>query len=695
MKDREAATKWRLAMSKSSTAVVDINELSDIAKQVLEEEDLDITSLQISKSITTFRKSRSELAEQASKLLKKLINSKESGSDNLEKLIDELQIGSGILVYPIVDGSGSTQNKLIAQLISAYLIARAQKLSFFIFDGTQINIIQEETTTITEEENTKKSKWTPEELEEIKYAKKFLQNIKVISNNILPFRNLPDLERINTSITILLDSIPYDSTINPNSIRLTDVLFLTTSNLDQVRDDLEQYQNILQRLQNRPNNQTTLRTLSIHRLIQTFDVSAGTIPLNMRSTGIITNKSNVTLDLLLVMDLTGSMGAWMEQAKTHLTNIVNSLKDETGIGEIRIGFIGYRDYNDNGRTVHHTFLPITSSDPVMTLLRQQSPSGGGDAPEDVLSGFTLARTNFDWRANLRLVLLVADAPAHGYMEGGGDYHPTGRCPDQQPPHLNLEETTRSLAFEHNVDLLFCRLGAATKKMENMFASVYNNGGFGVLPITSGPDAFRAAILSTISSSILKVLTPENVSGLQTFSGGTTSSLIATLNSSLRESFNFISKSFEELKENTEMNVVDESIEENVEVVDDVVGEAGIELTIEGEDDEEEDDDDDEKDEEEEVESKKEKVLKRILPSTTDTKFTARTDYERILHELNLEELNPVRLALDMPVERSLLDKATGVLLAAGITIQDLVDQHYPDEIVEVMRLTGVKKLERI
>jgi len=692
MKNPEASRKWRSAMSNSDAAVVDINELQDIASQILAEEDEEILSLMIAKCVQKLKDSRQELTAQATKLLAQLQKeSQAEGSEDFSQLFQELQIGSGVVVYPVVDTSGASQARIIALILSAYLIARAQGLPHFVIDGNIVQTtIASETVEVAplnmevevEEKAPVKSKRSPESQEEINHAVNFLRRVKILSVGQSTLQSRPDLERISTNVSSLVQSVPFDPTVE-GAIRFVDVLFLTTSTLHEVQEALDDYKALLTSLQLRPNNEVALRTLCIHRLSQTHEDIAGTIPLVMRPSAPITDRSRVTLDLLLVMDLTGSMGAWMDQAKQHLTNIVNSLKEETGIGGIRVGFVGYRDYGDDGRTVQHAFVPIANSEAVLAVIRAQQPSGGGDLPEDVLAGFVLALNEFNWESDLRLILFVADSPAHGYTVGGhGDNFRSGRCPDQEPPHLNLEETCRALADVSRVDLLFCRLNSSTATMEEMFSSVYHSGGFGVLPITSGPEAFRSAILSTISSSILKALAPENISGLQTFSGGTASSLFATVNSSLRESLISISKSF---------RPKEDSLKEGMEICPaiDEVGADGIELNLGDEDDEEE--------KEEEAELKPTEAPTEVPKESRiiATATAARTDYERILSDLNLEELSAVRLALGMPIEMSLLDKAVVVLLNAGVTVQDLIAQNYPAEIIEAMTNSGMKKLEKI
>lgn len=700
MKDPVASRKWRVAMSKSDSAVPDINDLGDVARQIFENEDTELVAMMIGKCVNKLRSIRSELSTKASDLLSKLMV-QEDGDESLVEVTRQLQLGSGVAIYPVVDSNGTSPERLISLLLCAYIVARSQQLSHFILDGSLVAVVDESKETVDDEkvdtsltpdptslpsESPSQPTRNAESKEEITLATKFLARIIDLSQATSPLRSRGDLERVSNGISALLDSIHYEPN-ESTQIRHVDCLFLTVSSLDEIQGDMEQYQATLNTFQHRSQNESNLRTLCIHRLIHTFNAEEGSIPLVMRPTRSITDKSEVTLDLLLIMDLTGSMGSWMEQTKQHLVEIVNSLKTDTGIGDIRVGFVGYRDYGDAGRTVHHPFVPIRQAEQVLNLIRGEHASGGGDFPEDVLGGFTIARSNFHWNSDLRLMLLVADAPAHGYSSSG-DYYKSGRCPDQEPPHLDLEETTRALAFESNVDLLFCRLSAgSTDLMEQMFQNVYiSSGGFGVLPITSGPEAFRAAILSTISSSILKAIAPDNIGGLQTFSGATASSLFNTVNSSLRESLSSISKTFNETTSTSAMEVIK----------DDEVGADGIDLGIEGEEEEAEDkgEDDDGRNTEEKGESvdiEPPVSMKRPRPVTTST----RTDYERIMSELNLEELSPIRLALGMPVEESLLDKSAEILFKAGVTVRDLQDQGYPEGIIEVMTNSGLKKLKTI
>jgi hypothetical protein len=235
-------------------------------------------------------------------------------------------------------------------------------------------------------------------------------------------------------------------------------------------------------------------------------------------------------------------------------------------------------------------------------------------------------------------------------------------------------------------------------MEEMFSSVYDNGkGYGVLPISSGAEDFRDALLSTLTASLLKTIAPDDIEGLQTHSGGTLSSVIQTLTSSLRESVS---------------RVAADRREEAAGPGAEAVGLEGVVCGFDGDGGDEEEEEEEEYEGAADMEEAAEegdtpegqKVAASASKADADVDLhvadeaqqrKARTDYERLLSELSLEELGPVRLALGMAMDCSMQEAAAGVLLDNGLTVQDLVFMGYPQEVVEVLRLLGLKRLEKV
>jgi hypothetical protein len=116
-----------------------------------------------------------------------------------------------------------------------------------------------------------------------------------------------------------------------------------------------------------------------------------------------------TLDLMLVIDTTGSMGDELEYLKVELEAILDTISDDNTQLDIQVGLVVYRDYGDAYLVRDFEF---TDKDSLQDTLSEQEHSGGGDFPEamDVALETALAH---EWRENsTKIMLLVADAPPH-------------------------------------------------------------------------------------------------------------------------------------------------------------------------------------------------------------------------------------------------------------------------------------------
>ena len=55
-----------------------------------------------------------------------------------------------------------------------------------------------------------------------------------------------------------------------------------------------------------------------------------------------------SLDLMFIMDCTGSMIPWIDTARREIRSIINCLKNQFFNLKIRVSFVGYRDYSVEG-----------------------------------------------------------------------------------------------------------------------------------------------------------------------------------------------------------------------------------------------------------------------------------------------------------------------------------------------------------
>ena len=126
------------------------------------------------------------------------------------------------------------------------------------------------------------------------------------------------------------------------------------------------------------------------------------------------NKDEATLEMVFVLDTTGSMGGLIDGAKQRIWGIVNEVMQSSAHPNVRVGLVAYRDQGDEYVT---RVLPLTSDlDKVYTTLMDYQANGGGDGPEDVrralADGVAQAGWAKDTTRTAQIVFLVGDAPPH-------------------------------------------------------------------------------------------------------------------------------------------------------------------------------------------------------------------------------------------------------------------------------------------
>jgi len=129
----------------------------------------------------------------------------------------------------------------------------------------------------------------------------------------------------------------------------------------------------------------------------------------------ISNTSNSsTLEMVFVLDTTGSMGGLIEGAKQRIWGIVNEVMQSKPHPAVRIGLVAYRDRGDQYVT---KVLPLTNDlDKVYSTLMDYQAGGGGDTPEDVRRALVDGVRRAGWSQNssriAQIIFLVGDAPPH-------------------------------------------------------------------------------------------------------------------------------------------------------------------------------------------------------------------------------------------------------------------------------------------
>ena len=186
---------------------------------------------------------------------------------------------------------------------------------------------------------------------------------------------------------------------------------------------------------------------------------------------IISVDRSTSLDLLFMIDLTGSMGPYIDDAKNNLISIMNNIIEKSPGIDINLGFIGYRDVGEEYTYINIDFTKDHNA--VRRQIESVYADGGGDAPEDVAWAFEAA-LNKSWTSNAKFIVFVADAPGHGpkYDPYYGDYYDYDPYLEEHPEKKDIEELVEELA-KIGVSQFCLNVSTYTDMMFNVFKSVYD------------------------------------------------------------------------------------------------------------------------------------------------------------------------------------------------------------------------------
>lgn len=117
------------------------------------------------------------------------------------------------------------------------------------------------------------------------------------------------------------------------------------------------------------------------------------------------------VDIMFVVDATGSMGDEISYLKTELRDVVNRVQARVPAADLRLASVFYRDHGDDYLTRAQPFTPNVNQ--LMTFVQAQDAGGGGDFPEAVDEALTTAlQQAWSSEARCRLLFLILDAPPH-------------------------------------------------------------------------------------------------------------------------------------------------------------------------------------------------------------------------------------------------------------------------------------------
>lgn len=130
------------------------------------------------------------------------------------------------------------------------------------------------------------------------------------------------------------------------------------------------------------------------------------------------NSKAPAMEMVFVLDTTGSMGALLTGAKERIWGIVNEVMQNSSVSSVKVGLVAYRDRGD--QYVTHV-LPLTEDlDKVYSTLMDYEAAGGGDEPENVRRALAEGVARAGWSQpspnRAQVLFLVGDAPPHDYAD---------------------------------------------------------------------------------------------------------------------------------------------------------------------------------------------------------------------------------------------------------------------------------------
>jgi Mg-chelatase subunit ChlD len=119
------------------------------------------------------------------------------------------------------------------------------------------------------------------------------------------------------------------------------------------------------------------------------------------------------VEVVFVLDTTGSMGDLIDGAKRKIWSIANTIVEQNPDADVAMGLIGFRDRGDAYVVKTHAMTEDLQS--LYGRLTRFEADGGDDTPESVNAALDAAISGLSWSKGdhvRRIVFLVGDAPPH-------------------------------------------------------------------------------------------------------------------------------------------------------------------------------------------------------------------------------------------------------------------------------------------
>ena len=217
---------------------------------------------------------------------------------------------------------------------------------------------------------------------------------------------------------------------------------------------------------------------------------------------------NVPLDVLFLLDSTGSMADEIHSIKTTLQSISKRVSNLPANPDLRFGMVSYRDREDEYITRIYDF--DSNVQRFSRSIEEVRADGGGDYPESLNQALHEAVNDVGWRENsIRLMFLVADAPPHLDYSQDEDYS----VDMARARHMGIKIfAVASSGLDQQGEYVFRQLAQQT--MGRFLFILYRTGPQGSLETPHGVEQYSVDRLDTLIVGLIENELEELKSGSQ-------------------------------------------------------------------------------------------------------------------------------------------------------------------------------------
>jgi hypothetical protein len=198
-----------------------------------------------------------------------------------------------------------------------------------------------------------------------------------------------------------------------------------------------------------------------------------------------TTPVSVSLDVCILIDATSSMASSFPQAKAFSEALLSKMRSRNDLQYSRIAVVAYRDHGDGPPDVLDF---VSESAKAKAFMGTLAARGGGDIPEDVQGGL-LRALSLSWgpdaavkEGEVKLLVHIADAPAHGPYHAFRDDHPE----KVGAPGARLEDLMAQCA-RRGINYCFVAVNDSADGLQKMVGAM--KGAFNAAPPRMGTKNF--------------------------------------------------------------------------------------------------------------------------------------------------------------------------------------------------------------